>query len=624
MAGAIQLTEVDFEQIKTNLIDYLKSTKQFTDYDFEGSNLQIILNLIAYQAQLNAYNTNMVANESFLASSSIRSNVVANARMLGYSANSSTSASTTLDCQFQLKAEDYPSGFPRFCQMLPGLSFMTKTGGGAVMFNVVNTQTAAVSTDGIASFFDVDIYEGTYLTAEFTVDESIYNQKFIIKNEFIDTQTIGILVKEDPNQQELVQYSPARNLTQVKDTDRVYWLNEVENGFTEIVFGDGLFGRSLKNGATIQVRYIVSGGTIGNGFRGTTNFNFTGNVVDSFGTPITLKPTISRLEPTQGGSTREDVASIKFRAPREYAAQNRAVSREDYASLIKRIYPAIDDIYIFGGEELTPPQFGRVFIVVKPTSADALSSFAKDYIKEAIEDFRVASLDIRFLDPEIIYVEGVVNVYFDNKVSDKTSAAITAEVKGKLSEYANSPNISKFGGAVKFSQVVGIIDDSDNAITRNNTELRMRRDAVMAINTAASCEVCFENPISVPKLSVGPSVYSTGFQKLNSQGVADGITYYFDDNNVGGLVLYYINDEGARVNVDLNFGTVDYQRGEVRFGYETPVTVVNTSVANDILEIRAYPQAQDVLSQRSVSVNFDVAKSDIVSIIDNNVSKSKS
>jgi hypothetical protein len=624
MAGAIQLTEVDFDQIRSNLIDYLKSTNQFTDYDFEGSNLSIILNLIAYQAQLNAYNTNMVANESFLASASVRSNVVANARMIGYTPSSSTSASTSIDCSFQLEESNYPSGFPRFCQMLPGLAFMAKGTNGSIMFNLVTTQTAAVSTDGIATFFDLPIYEGTYLTAKYTVDDSLYNQKFVIANEFIDRNTIRVLVQEDANQEIQAEYSPARYYTSVKDTDRVYWTEEVEDGHTELTFGDGLFGRKLQNGAVITVQYIISGGTIGNGIKTSDTFNFSGRVIDSYGGPVTMKPTISRFDPTQGGSGREDIASIKFRAPRAFAAQNRAVSSDDYESLIKQVYPAIDDVFVYGGEELTPPQFGRVFAVVKPSSAESLSSFAKDYITEQLKKYRVTSLDFQIIDPEVIYVEAVTNVYYDNRVTDKTASAITAEVKRSLTDYANSPNVSKFGSAAKFSQIVSIIDDSDSAITRNNTELRMRRDAVMAINTAASCEVCFENEIAKPEIDGRSAVYSSGFQKLNINGVNDGNTYYFDDDGKGNLVLFYFNSENVRVNVDLKFGTVDYVRGEVKFGYVTAVTVVNTEVANNILEIRAYPQQQDVLSQRSVSVNFDVRGSDIVSLIDNNVSKAKS
>lgn len=622
MAGAIQLTEVDFDQIKNNLIDYLKSTKQFSDYDFDGSNLQVILNLISYQAQLNAYNTNMIANESFLASASIRSNVVANARMIGYTSTSASSASTSLDCAFTLDSDDYPSGFPRFCQMAPGLSFLASGTSGSTLFNVVDAQTAAVSTDGVANFTDVEIFEGTYLTEDFVVDESIYNQKFILKNELVDFKSIRVSVQEDPNQEGVAQYTPAKSLTRVKDTDRAYWTEEVEDGYTELIFGDGLFGRKLQNGATITVKYIVCNGTAGNGIRGASNFNFAGSVTDSYGGAITTKPTISRVDVTGGGSGREDVSAIKFRAPRSYANQNRCVAKDDYAAIVKDIYPAIDDIFVYGGEELETPQFGRVFIVVKPSAAQKLSAYAKQYIKESLEDFRVASLDIQIVDPEVIYVEVVASVFYDSKVSDKSAAAISARVKDTLTDYSTSTNISKFGSAAKFSQIVSIIDDADSAITRNNTKLRMRRDAIMVIDTPASYEICFENGLTKAEVGGTATVYSSGFQILNAEGINDGRTYYFDDDALGNLVLFYFNDDNVRINVNPEFGTVDYERGEVMFGYVTPVTVVNTSVANDIVEVRAFSSNQDVLSKRSVSINFDVSKSDIVSTIDNNVSKS--
>ena len=622
MAGAIQLTEVDFDQIKNNLIDYLKSTKQFTDYDFEGSNLQVILNLISYQAQLNAYNTNMIANESFLSSASIRSNVVANARMIGYTPSSASSAATAITCSFQLDEDNYPSGYPRFCQMTPGLAFMAGGTNGSVMFNVIDTQTAAVSTEGLATFDKITIHEGKFLTAEFVVDESVYNQKFIIKNEYIDSLTIRVNVQEDPNQDIESQYFPAKVLPQVTPTDRVFWTEEVEDGYTELVFGDGIFGKKLQNGARIKVKYIISSGELGNGIRGTSAFNFSGRVIDSYGGAVTGKPTVSEVGTTLGGSTREDVASIKFRAPREYAAQNRCVTNSDYAALVKRFYPAVDDIYVYGGEELDTPQYGRVFIVVKPTNAQSLSAYAKNYIKESLQDFRVSSLDIQLVDPEVVYVEAVTKVSYDAKATDKDASAITASVKSALTDYSNTTAISKFGSAVKFSQVVSIIDDADSSITRNNTELRMRRDMVAVMDSAASYEVCFDNSFKVATVGGNATVYSSGFQMLGVNGENDNRTYYFEDDAVGNLRLFYFNDDNVKVVTNTRFGTVDYEKGEVQIGYVTPITIVNTSVGTDVVEIRAFPGTQDVLSKRSVSINFDVSKCDIVSVIDTNVSAS--
>ena len=622
MAGAINLTEIDFNQIKDNLIDYLKSTKQFTDYDFDGSNLQVILNLIAYQAQLNAYNTNMIANESFLSSASIRSNVVTNARMIGYSPSSAISATSSITADFQLEASQYPSGYPKFVQMTPGLAFMAQGTGGSVQFNVVDTQTVAVDSQGLARFDKIGIYEGTYLTAEFTVDESIYNQKFIIRNEYIDTSTLRVVVQEDPNQDEEAQYVPAQSLVTTEPDGRIYWTEEVENGYTELIFGDGLFGKKLENGAVIRLKYVISGGEVGNGVRGTSNYNFTGRIIDSYGGAVTVRPTVTYAETSNGGASRETISSIKFRAPRTFATQNRCVVADDYAAMVRRFYPAIDDIYVYGGEELEIPQYGRVFIVVKPTNAEALSAYAKSYIKSSLDKFRIGSLDVQIVDPEVVYVEAVTKVFYDLKATDKDASAITAAVKSALTDYSNAPNITKFGSAVKFSQVVSIIDDADGAITRNNTELRMRRDVVILPDTPASYETCFDNSFDISNSESVSTIYSTGFQMLNSEGVNDGRTYYFEDDTKGNLRLFYFNDENVKVVTETNFGTVDYTRGEIMFGYVTPVTFVNTSVGSDIVEVRADPGTQDVLSKRSVSINFDVAKCDIVSVVDLNTSAS--
>ena len=623
MAGAINLTEIDFDQIKDNLIDYLKSTKQFTDYDFEGSNLQVILNLIAYQAQLNAYNTNMIANESFLASASIRKNVVANARMIGYSPSSSVSASTTITCQFQLAEADYPSGFPRFIQIPPGLAFMARGNGGlSVQYNVLDTQTAAVDDQGLAIFDKITIFEGSFLTAEFTVDESVFNQKFVIKNEYIDSNSLRVIVQEDPNQNEEIQYVSAGSLVTAEPDSRVYWAEEVEDGYTELIFGDSLFGKKLRNGSKIRVKYLISSGEFGNGVRGTSNYNFTGRVVDSYGGNVNVRPTTTYVEMSNGGSGREDISSIKFRAPRQFATQNRCVVADDYAAMVRRFYPAIDDIHVYGGEELEIPQYGRVFVVVKPTNAEALSSYAKAYIKSSLDNFRVGSLDIQLVDPEVVYVEAVITAFYDNKATDKDESSINATIKNALTDYSNAPNISRFGNAIKFSQVVSIIDDADSAITRNNTELRMRRDIVTLPNTPASYETCFDNSFEISNNPNNPTVFSTGFQMLNANGTNDGFTYYFEDDTKGNLRLFYFNDSNQKVVTQPNFGTVDYAKGEILIGHVTPVTFVNTNVGSDILEVRAIPGTQDVLSKRSVSINFDVAKCDIVSVVDLNTSVS--
>ena len=499
MSGPISLTEVDFEEIKNNLINYLKSTNQFTDYDFEGSNLQVILSLISYQAQLNAYSTNLIANESFLHTSSVRKNVVANARSLGYTPGSARSANTLIDFQFKLEEESFPAGFPQTLQIEPGLSF--SAGGvkvGSYIFNTLDLQTAAVSSDGTCTFYNVPIYEGAFLNHTFTVDLTEYNQKFILENEFIDSTTIRVEVQENPGEAINYYYKPADNLVELTEQSRVYWLEEVDKGYKQLTFGDGFFGKKLVDGAKIQVSYIVCKGPEANGLQGEQNFKFVGRTFYE-DNKLYVDPIVLKVGKTEGGAFPETESSIKFRAPKEYSAQNRCVVAEDYDTLVRKVFPAVEDVYVYGGETKRIAEYGRVYVVVKPKTGDKLSNISKNYIKNSLDPYRVASLDIVFEDPEILNVEAVTTVYFDEKRTLKDSSAIKATVDEALSRYVESVSIPKFGGAVRYSKILGIIDDSDASITRNSTHLRMRKDFGVLINQNATYEVCFDQKIPVNK-----------------------------------------------------------------------------------------------------------------------------
>lgn len=620
MAGAIQLTEVDFQQIKDNLIDYLKSTKQFTDYDFNGSNLQVILNLIAYQAQLNAYSTNMIANESFLASASLRNNVVSNARMVGYVPISARSAKSLIAFDFQLSGDNYPSGFPQYIQINPGMCLSTGTGTDNYIFNVIDTHVAAVASTGLCRFENIPVYEGVRLTTQFVVDESDYNQRFILENANIDTTTLRVEIQEDPNENVNTFFREANNIVQLDETSAAYWVEEIDDLKYELTFGDGLFGRKLQNGAIINISFLVTNGPLANGIQGVTKLNFVAKPVDTAGSALTELPTLTSFSIAEGGTLLEGVGSVKFRAPKFYASQDRCVVGEDYESIIKQIYPAIDDVYVYGGEELTIPEYGRVYIVVKPSATDALSSTAKNFIKKSLEDYRIASIDVVLQDPAVIDIEVITTVYYDDKRTNKDSSAIVASVRETLTNYAGTSTVSKFGGAVRYSRIVGAIDDSDPSITRNNTELRMRREFLALTNTAASYEVCFENPYKI--LDTGGSVYSTGFTMLQSNNVDDGRTYYFEDDGKGNLYLFYFDINFNKIITDKEFGTVDYTKGEAMIGFQNPLTITGTVVPGNLVEIRAMPVNLDIVAKQSVYIQMDVANSDINAIVDTEISGS--
>ena len=654
MAGPIQLTEVDFDQIKHNLVNYLKSTGNFTDYDFSGSNLQVILNLISYQAQLNSYTANMVANESFLASSTIRKNVVSNARSLGYVPTSARCSTIDSDFEFKLDASNYPQGFPQFIQLNPGMVFTTATGGGSFIYNLVDVEVSAVSGNGNVTFNNIKAYEGIYLNAEFVRDESKYNQRFVLENKNIDSTTIRVRVQEEPAENITFYYYEVNNLVALTKESRNYWLEEVDNGYYELTFGDGYFGKKLKDGAKIYVDYLVTNGEMANGIQGESNFKFNGRPIDSFGTTIIGKPLILSVSKSEGGAKIEDISSIKFRAPREYASQERCVIVDDYETIIRRIFPPVDDIYVYGGETLDIPEYGRVYVAIKPTSGSVLSNITKNYIKKSLDSFRIASLDIVIVDPEVLNIEVNSSVYFDETKTLKDPSTITSDVNTSLSRYVESTSVPKFGGSIRYSKIIGTIDDAEGAITRNNTHLVMRKDFRIVPNAPATYEVCFDQKIEVDKdIS---TVYSSGFYlELNGSSdprvfymendpktirftdlsqieqESDIYCFYFNEFNEKVIVSFYKNKFNQLVVVDqlgddispTPFGNVNFATGEIEIAYsfKNGIVFINTAESSNTIEVRAIPENQDIFAKDSVFMNLDVAKSNIVSLIDTQVAK---
>ena len=625
MSGAIQLTEVDFEEIKQNLVDYLKSTRKFTDFDFDGSNLQVILNLISYQAQLNAYSTNMVANESFLTSSSIRKNVVANAEQIGYLPTSARGSKTRVSFEFQLRSEDYPNGLPTFLEINPGMAFSTRTKNTNFVFNITDSHIAGVKNSGICRFEDIEVTEGVFLSDNFTVDDSDFNQRFILKNKNIDTTTVRVEVQEDPNEDVTVFYREANNLVALTQESKVFWISETSESFYQLTFGDGFFGKKLRDGVKINVTYLVTNGSLANGVQGSNSMTYVATTKDSYGNTITDRPFINSVDVSEGGAEIESVPSIKFRAPKSYAAQTRAVTSEDYDAIVRQIFPAVDDIYVYGGEEMDIPQYGRVFIVIKPSTGDSLSTITKNEIKESLRQFRVGSLDIRLVDPEVLYVEVDSVVFYDDKRTLKDNSLIVAAVNETLTKYAQSDNVSKFGGAARYSRVLGAIDDSDDSITRNNTSFRMRKDMKVVENTRASYEVCFENELKFDPQE--PVIYSTGF-RLEIDGVVDLKTYYFENiptcegETMSNLRLFYFDIDNNKIIVNKEWGTVDIIKGEVLIGYQKPVTFVDTIEKSSVVQIRGIPKEQDVLAKRSVYLQMDISQSNVDATVDTKISGS--
>ena len=655
MAGPINLTEVDFQEIKNNLIGYLRSTNQFTDYDFSGSNLSVILNLLAYQAQLNSYSTNLVANESFLHTSTIRKNVVANARSIGYVPGCARSAVATIDFDIQLDVSDYPAGLPETLQIPSGLAFSTNGGKSNLTFNVLQPQVSGVDNSGLAKFRNIDVYEGSMIRTMFVVDKIDYNQRFILQNENTDVTTLQVELTEDSSSEETFYYKPADNLVETTKDSRIYWVNEIDKGYYELTFGDGLFGKEVVDGAKIYVSSIVTSGPEGNGIQYNTSYSFVGTIFDSFGTRVINPVNVISVSKSDGGSFSEDVSSIKFRAPREYASQNRCVTTQDFDVLVRKVFSAIDDVYVVGGETLTPPEYGRVYITIKPSNSDSLSNITKNYIKRSLDPYRIASIDVVINDPDILKVEVDSLVYFDEKKTVKDQSSITAAVNTALNNYVISSVIPKFGGALSYSKIICVIDDADKSITRNNTSLTIRKDLKIVQNTDATYEVCLEQPIQKNKDK--STVYSSGF-KLEVDNQIDERVFYFENDYetlsnkstedpqiISDIYCYYINEFNEKVKVNFfetssnvlkvvnvpfeeknitPFGTVYHDTGEIELGfnYKRGIKFISTEVPGNVLEIRCIPHNKDIIAKQSIFLQLDVSKSNIRSIIDTQIAGS--
>ena len=667
MAGPIELTTADFLEIKQALIEYLDSTQQFPGLNFEGSNIQVILDTLAYQQQLNAYVANMVANESTLESAVVRRNVVSQAKTIGYVPVSAKSAKTVIDFQFELSEDDYPSGLPTSVTIRPGMAFSTSGGKGNFIFNCIEDQTAAVTNDGLVDFLDIEVHEGVYLTQEFEVDKNIYEQRFKLENKNVDTTTIRVEIQEDPSEDIRTFYTPADNLVLLTEESRKYWIEESDNGFYELIFGDNLFGYKPANGAKIFVTYLVSSGPLANGIQNVQNYKFVGNIIESYGITLNENPEIVSVATSFGGANIESISSIKYRAPRSYSAQNRAVVAEDYDTIIRGIFPPIDDIYIYGGETKEIPEYGRVYIVVKPSTGKKLSNITKNYIKKSLEPFRVASLDIILVDPDILYVEVESNVFYDEKKTIKDNSSVRASVVDSMNRYLMSSSSPKFGGALRYSKIVGIIDDSDKSITRNNTSFTMRKDLSIIPGTTATYRVDFRQEI---KVEYDRSVLtSTGF-KLEIEGKLDERTFYFENDYetiryrteddgvseklISDLYAFYINEFNEKVRVSfyqnkfnelvivdvlgddkeatpfgmMSFGFIDSQGfargGVVELGYrfKLGINIISTVESSNIIQIRAIPKNLDIIADESVFLQLDTSKSNIQASVDTKIAGS--
>ena len=584
-----QFTNLDFNDLRTQIKNYLRSSSSFTDFDFEGSNFSVLIDTLAYNSYITSYNTNMAVNESFIDSATLRENVVSLARNIGYVPRSKKSAIARITFSIDITGKPVQT-----VKLHKGIVAVGSVQGGNYIFSIPDDITATPNSSGIVTFDNISIYEGTYLTKTFKVNDSLPDQKYIIPNESIDTSTVRVTVKSNVTE----NYVPYTNIFDVNKDSRLFLIQEIEDEKYQIIFGDNTLGKKPVDRSTIEVSYIMTNGIEGND---ASNFNFSGKLTYLLGgieTSIDDGITsLSTLQASENGDEIESIDNIKYLAPRVYASQYRAVTPNDYSSLIPFLYPNIDSVSAYGGEELDPPQYGKVFITVKPKNGEILSSITKDSIKNDLKKYTVAGIKQEFIDLKYLFDEYESTVSYDSGfVPDQQQ--LRSRILSAIESYSKSADINSFGGRLKYSKLVSTIDKVDTGITSKITNIVMKRVMVPEYNVLANYEICYGNQFHADM--EGFNVRSSAF-KL--EGVA-GNVYLTDlpysDGKTGTVKFFTIVDNAINY-INENAGIVDYVHGEIIL---YPTTISSSSV-NAGIEIEVTPESNDIIAKESIYIVLD-------------------
>jgi len=614
----LNFSTLDFDQIKSTLREVLRTNTDFTDYDFEGSNLSSIIDLLAYNTYINSYNANMVANEVFIDSATLRENVVALAKNIGYTPKSRKASRAVVD--FFVDLDDLSAAPPSVTLKAgPVAATTNQFGNQSYVFNILEDTTVPVF-DRRAIFENLEVIEGTKITQSYTYSSQNKNQRFLLNNAGVDTDTILVQVKPSDTSTIKLKYDLTNSLIDQKVNDvingssTIFFLQEVEDERYEVIFGDGIFGRALEDGNVVEISYLVCDGPNANRI---SDFNFSGRLVylqDSVENTITGGISlISAQGPSTGGSAIESVASIKKYAPQVYGTQDRAITANDYEVLIpNKIYPEAESISVFGGEELVPPRFGKVFISIKPRNGDFVSQGIKENIKRELRKYSVTGIVPEILDLKYLYIITDSKVYYNSrKITDV--AAVSSTVQNNIQAYADSSELNKYGTRFKYSKFLGIIDQSHESITSNLTSVQMRRDLRVATNQFAEYAIDFGNHMHVQSMN-GYNIKSSPFKVLD---ITDDV-YLFDEPNdtkTGIISLYSLQAPGSTTPVvrRRNVGAIDYMTGRITLN---PINITSGKDKDglQIMEIFAVPHSNDVIGLQDLYLQLD--SSNVQMIVD--------
>ena len=611
----VNFTNLDFEQVKTSLKDYLKSNSNFTDYDFEGSNLSSILDVLAYNTYITSYNANMVANEVFIDSATLRENVVALARNIGYTPRSRKAAASAVSF-FVNTTNITPSPVSLTLRRGTVAASRGRFGNSSGTFCIMDDITVPVF-DGFASFNNIPVYEGAVLQKNYTYNSRIPNQRFILPNIGIDTELLRVSVKQNSGSTASVKYSLQDSLFYVGSDSKVYYLQEVENEQYEIIFGDNVFGKALEDDNYITVDYITTNGDAGNGL---SQFRFNGRLTytrDGLEYVVTqgISPLTTEIS-SRGGESIESVDSVKKYAPRIYATQNRAVTADDYETLIPaKIYPDTESISVFGGEELIPPQYGKVFISIKPRFGDFLPNLIKDNIKLKLKKFAVSGIIPEILDLKYLFIEISSRVYYNTNLAP-SSADVSTRVQNNTLKYSDSSELNKYGARFKYSKFLKVIDDSHESVTSNITLVNMRRDIRIVPNAIAEYQIGFGNRIHINRFD-GYNIKTTGFIVSGIQGVVYLSDVPNSDGTTGSLFFFSLPNIGSQnpIIAKRNVGTINYISGILTINATNIIRGMDKD-GQQVIEVQATPTSNDVVGLQDLYLQLDISNSTFEMVTD--------
>ena len=602
----LEVTEFDFDEVKENLKIFLRAQSEFTDYDFEGSGMNILLDVLAYNTHYLGFNANMLANEMFLDSSSLRSSIVSHAKTLGYTPTSARAPKAIVDVTLNTTSSSLT--------MPAGTVFNTTVDNVSYKFSTITDVTKS-NTGNSIPFTNVDIYEGTFITTRYTVDSSNVDQRFLLTDNRADTTTLTVKVQTSSSDSTTTTYTEATDITQVTATSNVYYLQEVEAGLFEVYFGDGVIGRALSDNNIVILTYVVSNKSKANGAAIFTNAATIASVSDV---------AVATVAAATAGAEPESLQSIKYNAPLSYASQGRCVTAEDYKVYTKQYFPNTKSVSVFGGEGgsfdtslgvVSTPEYGKVFIAIESTTGNLLTDTEKSSLITSLSPFTVASITPVIVDTQTTNLILGVTFQFDSSKTTETATSLASKIDTTLTDY-NTNNLAQFDGAFRHSKVTGLIDDTDIAITSNITTVTLAHNLTPTLNTATAYTIQlnnkFYNPHSGHNSAVGGILASTGFKV---SGDTTNVQYFDDDG--AGNIRRYILAAGVRQYQDSTAGTITYSTGEIKISSINIISIENVDdAASSVIRLTVTPDSLDIVPVRNQILKIDFVNTSVVGTVD--------